>query len=380
MLRHLFARLRAGELCAADLAAELGLGLTRVYELRSDYLRACAQGRAGSWQPGRSGGDHCPEWPADALALATRLLRCSPRCSYSAVASELLRRLHFKTDRASVRRWAIAHHLAPDTRYKKPAKPVRRWQVRDFGALWQYDATPHAFLPACSQKQVLLNILDDATRLNTGARLYPAESLPAHLDFLSRTFLAHGLPLALYVDYHSFFFTHTPDAFTQLGEALHFYGVALRYAPTAQAKGKIERRHDYWQKRLPPLLAADSIRTIEPANTLLDALIHHANHHELHRELGATAHAALQAALSRKHTSIRPAPACPWWRFVWSLRTTVRVGDDGKVPVRSLRLSIDAPPRSRVLRCILHDGDIFFLKSPPLKNTLPSILLHSPPF
>ena len=62
------------------------------------------------------------------------------------------------------------------------------------------------------------------------------QTLLAHFDFLSRVLLAHGLPLALYVDYHSFFFTHTPDSFTQLGEALHFYGIALRYAPTPQAK------------------------------------------------------------------------------------------------------------------------------------------------
>jgi hypothetical protein len=42
--------------------------------------------------------------------------------------------------------------------------------------------------------------------------------------------------------------------------ARHFYGVALRYAPTPQAKGKIERRHEhYWQKRLPPLLANNSL-------------------------------------------------------------------------------------------------------------------------
>jgi hypothetical protein len=33
------------------------------------------------------------------------------------------------------------------------------------------------------------------------------------------------------VDYHSFFYTHNPDSFTQLGAALRFYGVALRYAP-----------------------------------------------------------------------------------------------------------------------------------------------------
>jgi hypothetical protein len=36
------------------------------------------------------------------------------------------------------------------------------------------------------------------------------------------------------VDFHSFFFTNSPDAFTQLGAALHFYGIALRYAPTPQ--------------------------------------------------------------------------------------------------------------------------------------------------
>ena len=97
----------------------------------------------------------------------------------------------------------------------------------------------------CSDKQVLLDILDDATRLNTGARLYPSETLLAHFDFLARVFQAHGLPLALYLDYHSFFYTHNPDAFTQLAAALHFYGVQLLYAPTPQAKGKIERRHDY---------------------------------------------------------------------------------------------------------------------------------------
>ena len=46
----------------------------------------------------------------------------------------------------------------------------------------------------------------------------------------------------------------------------------------------------------------------------------------------------------------------------------------------SVRLSLDAPPRSRLTRCILHGGDIFYLKSPPKKDALPTILLHSPPF
>ena len=300
--------------------------------------------------------------------------------SYSAAASELHRRLKFQTNRASVRRWALQHNLAPDTRYKQAPKPVKRWQVRDLGALWQYDASPHAWLPGSSDKQVLLDLLDDATRLNTGAHLYPRETLLAHFDFLPGVFQVHGLPLALYVDYHSFFYTHNPDAFTQLGAALHFYGVALRYAPTPQAKGKIERRHDYWQKRLPPLLAADQILELCGANALLAQLLAHANEHEIHRELGTTPQAAFNQAQAEKRSALRPAPACPWWPYVWSQQTCVRVGDDGKVPVGPHRLAIAASPRSTVLRCLRPDGDTFYLRDAPDPKAKPIVLLHCPIF
>jgi hypothetical protein len=379
-IRHLFAQARSGLIAPAAVALQLGISLSRFYQLRTDYLLACAQGRAESWSPGLSGGDHHPEWSAEAVALATKLLASKPPSSYSAVASELHRRLDFKTNRASVRRWALEHQLAPDTRYKTPAKPVKRWQARDYGALWQYDATPHAWLPGISEKQVLLEILDDATRLNTGARLYPAETLLAHLDFLARTFQAHGLPLALYVDFHSFFYTHHPDAFTQLGAALHFYGVKLLYAPTPQAKGKIERRHDYWQKRLVPLLAAEHIVELTGANQLLDQLVPHANQHETHRELGQTPHAAHQQALTDQRSVIRPVPQCPWWPYVWSQQTRVRVGDDGKVPVGAHRHAIAAPPRSTVIRCLRPDGDLYYLRQAPDPQTKPLVLLHVPVF
>jgi hypothetical protein len=379
-IRHIFAQHRSEKLDAPAAAHELGLSRTRFFELYSDYLHACAQDVSAAWSPGLSGGDHRPQWPNAVTDLLTKLLSSKPPSSYSAAASELHRRLNFKTDRASIRRWAIQNQLAPDTRYKAAPKPVKRWQARDLGALWQYDASPHAWLPDNPNKQALLDILDDATRYNTGARLYERENLLAHLDFLSRTFLAHGLPLALYVDYHSFFFTHAPEALTQLGAALHFYGVALRYAPTPQAKGKIERRHDYWQKRLPPLLAADRILELEPANQLLDQLLTHANQHEIHRELGITPHAARQQAITEKRSVLRPAPACPWWPFVWSLQNRVRVGDDGKVPIGSQRQSVDAPPRSTLIRCLKPDGDIYYLRHSPHPKEKPVILLHCPIF
>jgi hypothetical protein len=380
LIRHLLASHRREQLSAREAAKEMGLARTRFYELYADYLKACARGEVDTWSPGASGGDHHPQWPAAVVVLAEKLLSSKPASSYSAIASELQRRLNFKTDRASIRRWAIANQLAPDTRYKKAPQPVKRWQARDLGALWQYDTSPHSWLPDNPNKQALHNLLDDATRYNTGARLYQSETLLAHLDFLPRAFLAHGFPLALYVDYHSFFFTHSPEAFTQLGAALHFYGVALRYAPTPQAKGKIERRHDYWQKRLPALLAADRILELEGANRLLDQLLLHANQHEIHRELGTSPEAARQQALKEKHSVLRPVPACPWWPFVWSQQTRVRVGDDGKVPVGTQRQPIDAPPRSKVIRCLRPDGDIYYLRNAPDPKAKPIVLLHCPVF
>ncbi len=115
----------------------------------------------------------------------------------------------------------MENKLAPDPRYKTPPKPVKRWQARDYGALWPY-------------------------------------------------------------------------------------------APTPQAKGKVERRHDDWQKRLVPLFAADRILDLTSANQLLDQLVPHANQHELHRQLGQTPHSAHQQALADKRSGIHPAPKCPW--------------------------------------------------------------------
>jgi len=57
-------------------------------------------------------------------------------------------------------------------------------------------------------------------------------------------------------------------------------------------------------------------------------------------------HPTRAQARAEKHSGLRPVPTCPWWPFVWSQQTRVRVGDDGKVPAKSQRQAIDAPPRS----------------------------------
>jgi hypothetical protein len=377
-VRDVLRRFRARELTVSLALAELGLGRTRFYELYASYLAACAKRRASFWSPASSGGNQRAPLPEPVAATLRKLLTSAPPCSYSLAASEALRRHDFTIDRATVRRWALREGLAPLGPHKKAPRPVRRWQVQQIGQLWQYDASPHRWFHGQDRQPSLLEIIDDHSRVIPGARLYERENLPAHLHFLPAAFRAHGLPLALYVDYHSFFFTSTPDALTQLGSALRFYEISLRYAPTPQAKGKIERAHDFWQKRLPPLFASEHIATLPEANLLLEKLRLHHNAKELHRELRSTPQAAWNLALAQKRSVLRPAPNCPWWPHIWSQRSQAKVGPDQRISIGSQRLRIERPCGSSVTRCLHPNGDASALLHPPAHGQLPILLLHLP--
>jgi len=374
-VRDVLRRFRSQQISIQMAMTELGLGRTRVYELYNSYLAACAQRRGHAWSPTASGGDQRQPLTEPIAATLRKLLSAVPPCSYSLAASEVLRRHHVALHRATVRRWALRQGLAPGPR-KPPRRPVRRWQVQQIGQLWQYDASPHRWFPGQERQPALLEILDDHSRVIAGARLYERENLPAHLDFLPRALRQHGLPLALYVDYHSFFFTSQPEALTQLGAALRFYEISLRYAPTPQAKGKIERAHDFWQKRLPPLFGAEQIATLPEANVLLEKLRLHHNGQETHRELRSTPQAAWNLAVKEKRSVLRPAPDCPWWPYVWSLRSSAKVAPDQRISIGSQRLSVERPAGSSVTRCLHPNGDASVLLHPPVHGTLPILLFH----
>jgi len=378
-VRHQLELHRLDQLDTTQACEQLGVSKSQFHRLRSSYLRAYAKGTPKLWEPHCSGGARHPLWSEPTQALAFKLLKSDPPASYSLVASELHRRLHFVTDRSTVRRWAKAHACGAPARPKTKRASVRRWQRQQIGELWQMDSTPHAFVPGSPIKWHLIDIIDDCSRLVTGARLYAREVLPSYYDILPRAFLEHGLPLALYVDYHSFFHTHTPDALTELGRALHIYGVSLQYAPTPEAKGKVERLHHYWQNRLPALFAAEGIAEIDAANVLLEQLREHHNSDENHRELDMTPQQAWQRAKRSKRTVLRPCKRCPWWHYIWSTRTSIRVGDDGRVPIAGQRYKVSAAPRTRLVHCLHTNGSTSILANKPDKKQRPKLLFHLGP-
>lgn len=375
----MLAGFRAGSIKAGAAAKRLGLSRSRFYELYGDYLQACAHRQQSSWTPAVSGGDHAADWPPQVHTLLRKRLGSRPPASYSFAASEVLRLCQFKVDRAQVRRWAIEHQLDHPKPHRRPTAPVRRWQRGQIGELWQLDATPHAWFPGSSQLFPMLNMLDDCSRVFTAAKIYQRETLMAYLDLLPTAFTQYGLPLELYVDYHSLFFTHNPKALTQLGQALHFYGVTFRYAPTPQAKGKVERSHFFWQERLPAFFASEHIVDLEQANPHVQALRLHRNLHEVHREIGMVPQKAWDLAVKEKRSVLRAKPDCPWWPFVWSQRTNIRVGADGRVPIGSQLLRVQAAPGSKAVLCHHPSGHYSVLAAPPDARAKPVILFSNLP-
>lgn len=368
--------LRNNEITTGQVAEELDISQRRVQQLSGHYLAACAQGKESQWGLGHSGGNRHKQFPLEVEGLWKKMLKADPSASYSFAASEALRRLGFETDRATVRRWAFLHGLAHSKPPKERAAHIRRWQCQQIGALWQLDVSPHPWFGPEHGNLPLFDLIDDCSRVMTGTRLYPRESLLAYLDFLSQSFAEYGLPLVLYVDYHSFFFSQLPDALTTLGEALHFYDISFKYAPTPQAKGKVERQHQFWQNRLPSYFSSESIHQIPQANVQIQSLRTHHNECEIHRELQMTPQQAWKQALREHRSALRPRPSSRWWPYIWSLRTTVKVDIDGTVPVGTQRVKTNFLLGKRLTRCEHPDGSFTFLANPPSSGGKPIVLLR----
>ena len=164
-----------------------------------------------------------------------------------------------------------------------------------------------------------------------------------------------------------------------MGWALKFYDLSFRYAPTPQAKGKVERAHQYWQGRLPAYFASEHITEIAAANPHIDALRDHRNKRETHRELRRTPQRAWDQARKEKRSALRPAPRCPWWDYVWSVRTFIKVGSDGRVPIGTQRLTIAKAPETKVVLCLHPSGHHSVLAGPPDTKQKPALLFTNRP-
>ena len=211
-----------------------------------------------------------------------------------------------------------------------------------FGEMLHLDGSPHAWLARCpTERQVLLQSIDDATKRVLYAQLVPAESTATVMTALWTILETHGLPQALYTDRAGWAF-YTPkagepvdrDKLTQVGRALARLGIEHIPAYSPQARGRSERLNRTFQGRLVNELRVAGISTVAAAN----------------RYLREQFLAAYDRRFARPPTD--PAPAfVPLGRVdlthILCHEEVRTVGQDNTVTLEGVRLQIDKQPGRR---------------------------------
>ena len=115
------------------------------------------------------------------------------------------------------------------------------------------------------------------------------------------------------------------------------------------------------------------------ANRHIDDLRAHRNAQEIHRELRQTPHRAWEQARKEKRSVLRPAPRCAWWDYVWSVRTLIKIGTDGRVPIGTQRLRVERAPGTKVVLCLHPTGHHSVLAAAPDPTQKPVLLFTNRP-
>jgi hypothetical protein len=381
LINDVLGQFNAKSITAEQACDTLGIGKSRLYLLRTEFLRQRAQGL--EWEPAPSGGDHAPQWPPEVQTFLAQALKKG--YTYAFAASEAWRTLGFETARSQVRRWAIQNGLVRPERAPPLPAQLRRWQCQSIGELWQLDATTERWFGPGDHAYPLLDMIDDCSRLQAGCAMFRAETIPSYLHFLHDSLVKHGLPLRIYVDHAAIFKGNVENSVTRLQWRLLFYGVSFAFANSPEAKGKVERRHQVWQERLPAYFALNGITPLsdlQDINAHIGTLADWRDLKEVHRELGMTPRAAWDKALAEGRSKLRPCPIHdPWWPYVWSTWLPVVIGARGyiELPHPVGRVPTQGAPGSRATICEHLDGTYSVIKERPCKGQFPVVLFTNRP-
>lgn len=358
---------------AEELACELlGVKRARFYRMRRDWLKCEMKGKEFRlWNRPRSDFHRFSEEIDDWLHQELEYIRNGAevyrgRFNFAFLGEMAEKEFRRGFDRSVLRRFALRHgyyHAFPEEK----EKVYIRFETSGPGALFQHDSSQHVWLPLTGRRQWVILTEDDYSRRAIGGQIVAEESSWDHLSLTRGVMERYGRPLAYYVDNHSIFryVGYTSRHYTYLkgrdeGEiqfkrALASLGVGLIYTEkgAAQAKGKIEKRFDYLQRRLPPLCERYKIMKTQNAQPILEDLLGYYNDCREHQETGEIPSKRWEKAIREGKGKLKELDDQIDLDWVFSLHDTRRVKKDGTITVKGKEYKVGRYPGQEVTICLI---------------------------
>lgn len=271
-------QLVAGQITNAQAARLLGLSVRQIQRIKkgmlSDGIQAFGHGNAG----------RKPKHALDPSIVAriTELAQTDLKDANCTHMAELMAE-HYGI---SVSPRTVQRVLKRAGIVRSTKRTPRRRRMRDrkpqLGIMLQCDASPYDWLEGRGPVMALHGIIDDATGAILGLYFRPQEDIMGYLHVFRQVLETNGIPLSLYSDRHTMFFSPKKDKLTieeelqgkqvnltQIGRILDELQIVHIAAHSPQAKGRIERAWQTLQSRLPVEMRLAGISTIEAANEFL---------------------------------------------------------------------------------------------------------------
>lgn len=268
-----------------------------------------------------------------------------------------------KIGRETLRKILRTADIKPKRSRRAPKYRSRRPRKSAMGMMLQIDGSPHDWLEGRGPVMTLVGAKDDATGY-TWAQFHPSETTWSYLELLEEIILSHGVPLSLYSDRHTIFYSPRQPTvleqiknirpITQFSRAMESLGIRLIKAWSPQAKGRIEREWGFLQDRLVTHLRLEGAATIEEANIILKKVLTELNHRFV-----------VPPAL--RDSVFRPAPPCAELDRILCIRDQRVVAKDHTISFEGVTWQIPSSNefRSLVKRvvevCQLKDGRLQIL-------------------
>jgi hypothetical protein len=282
--------------------------------------------------------------------------------NFALLAQECDKQFHQRFNRNTIRRWAIRESLyKPDV--DPTGKAFTRFEMGGIGALFQHDSSIHIWVPAMKMATVLILTEDDHSRKVVGARLVPNDTSWHHLCAARQTIETYERPAAYYTDNHKIFSIST-EIHAQFNRALRTLDILLKLTGKAhpEAKGKLEKRNDYFQRRIPYLCERYNVTNLTWGNKILDDEVAYYNQRHIHAEIKETPQQRWDRAMKEGRCYLRPLPDKASMDVIFGLHYERTLSKTGSFHFAGYTWQIPNAPRY---------GKVTVVLRPPTSNRKP---------